>query len=71
VRDAVRAGGDPAAELRDVLGALREEGITALDATNPGERGKAVASTIKASLRRLTPGEQARYRELIHRPGYG
>ena len=40
------------------------EGITALDATNPGERGAAVAATIEVSLRRLTPDEQARYREL-------
>ena len=64
VRDAVREGGDPAAELADVLAALRDEGITALDATNPGERSAAVAATIEVSLRRLTPDEQARYREL-------
>ena len=58
-----RAGIRPA-ELADVLAALQVEGITALDATNPGERSAAVAATIEVSLRRLTPDEQARYREL-------
>ena len=38
------------------------EGITALDATNPGERSAAVAATIEVSLRRLTP---------TSRPGIG
>ena len=64
VRDAVGEGGDPAGELTDVLAALKREGITALDATNPGERSAAVAATIEVSLRRLTPDERARYREL-------
>ena len=64
VRDAVREGADPAGELREVLAALAGEGITALDAGNPGERSAAVAATIEVSLRRLTPDEQARYREL-------
>jgi hypothetical protein len=64
VRDTVGEGGDAAAELADVVAALRVEGITALDATNPGARAEAVAATIEVSLRRLTPDEQARYREL-------
>ena len=36
VRDAVAEGGDPAAELAEVLAALRIEGVTALDATSAG-----------------------------------
>jgi hypothetical protein len=64
VRDALQKGGDPADELQDILVALREEGITALEVTNPAERGKAVAATIAASLRQLTADEQVRYREL-------
>ena len=64
VRDAVADGGDPAAEFAEILEALKYEGITALDATDPGERSAAVAATIEVSLRRLTPEEQARYREL-------
>ena len=64
VRDAAAAGADPAEELTDVLAALNREGITALDATSPGARGTAVAATVEVSLRRLTPEERARYREL-------
>ena len=64
VRDAVKEGGDPAAELTDVLAALTTEGVTALDATIAGERSAAVAATIGVSLARLTPDERARYREL-------
>ena len=64
VRDAVKEGGDPAAELTDVLAALKTEGVTALDATSAGERSAAVAATIGVSLARLTPDERARYREL-------
>ena len=64
VRDAAGDGGDPATELADVLAALRIEGITALDATEPDERSAAVAATIGVSLRRLTPDEKDRYREL-------
>jgi WD40 repeat protein len=64
VGDASKNGGDPAAELAEVLAALRIDGITALDVHDPGERGKAVAATIEVSLRRLTPEEQARYQEL-------
>jgi hypothetical protein len=64
VRDAVDDGGDPAAELAEVLAALKSEGITALDATSASERSAAVAATVEVSLRRLTPDERARYREL-------
>jgi WD40 repeat protein len=64
VRDACQDGGDPAAELAEVLAALRIDGITALDVHDPEERGKAVAATIEVSLRRLTPDEHARYLEL-------
>ena len=64
VQDARREGGDPAVELREIVAALRTEGITALDAVDPDERGTAVAATIEASLRRLGPDERARYREL-------
>ena len=64
VRDAVQEGGDPVAELRDVVTALRVEGVTALDARNVTERAEAVAATIEVSLRRLTPDEHSRYREL-------
>ena len=64
VRDASEEGGDPTAELSEVLAALRIDGITALDVQDPGERSKAVAATIEVSLRRLTPDEQARYLEL-------
>ena len=52
------------ASCGEVLAALAGEGITALDATNAGGRSTAVAATIEVSLRRLTPDEQARYREL-------
>ena len=62
--DAVREGGDPVDELSDVIAALGDEGITALDTTNPDGRSAAVAATIEVSLRRLAPDEQARYREL-------
>jgi WD40 repeat protein len=64
VRDAVRNGADPAGELEEVLAGLRAEGITALDPTNPSDRGRAVAATIEVSLLRLTPDERARYLEL-------
>jgi len=62
--DAVCAGGDAAAELREVLAALRVEGITALDVANPSQRSEAVTATIEVSLRRLTPDERSRYEEL-------
>ena len=64
VRDASKNGGDSAAEMAEVLAALKIDGITALDVHDPEERGKAVATTIEVSLRRLTPEEQARYQEL-------
>jgi WD40 repeat protein len=64
VRDGVREGGHPLGELAEVLAALRSEGITALDATNPTDRGMAVAATIEISVHRLTADEQARYRQL-------
>jgi hypothetical protein len=64
VQDASRDGGDPGAELREVLVALAGEGVTALDAHSPDERSAAVAATIEVSLRRLSLDEQARYREL-------
>ena len=56
VRDAVREGGDPAAELTEVLAALKTEGVTALDATSAGERSAAVAATIEVSLAPVDPG---------------
>jgi hypothetical protein len=49
VGDGVREGGDPAGELAEVLAALAVEGITALDAAHPDERGMAVAATIEVS----------------------
>lgn len=64
VRDAVREGGNAAGELREVVGALRDEGLTALDATDQRDRSTAVAATIEVSLGRLTADEQDRYREL-------
>ena len=64
VRDAVKEGGDPSAELTEVLAALKTEGVTALDAASPSERSAAVAATIGVSLARLTPDERSRYREL-------
>ncbi|MGE3413799.1 MAG: NB-ARC domain-containing protein [Dehalococcoidia bacterium] len=64
VRDAVHDGGNPATELAEVLAALRNEGITALDAADSSERSRAVASTMEVGLRRLTPDEQARYFDL-------
>lgn len=64
VADAVSAGSESSAELTDVLTALRVEGVTALDVSNTRQREHAVAATIEVSLRRLTPDEQARYREL-------
>ena len=64
VRDAVTEGGDPAAELTDVLAALKSEGVTALDATSVGERSAAVAATIGVGLARLTPDERSRYWDL-------
>ena len=59
VQDAVRVGADAAEELADVLEVLKRDGITALDATNPGERSAAVAAKVGVSLRRLTPDERA------------
>ena len=64
VRDAVKDGGGPGRRAARGAGGAAEEGVTALDATNPGERSTAVAATIGVSLRRLTPDERARYREL-------
>ena len=64
VRDAVREGGDPADEFAEVLTALRDEGITALDATDAARRSAAVAATIEVSLSPADPEERARYREL-------
>jgi hypothetical protein len=40
------------------------QGITALDPKNTGGHSRALAVTVDASMRRLTPDEQARYREL-------
>jgi hypothetical protein len=64
VNDAVRAGGNAEAELREVLAALRADGITALDVANPSQRSEAVTATIEVSLRRLTPDDRSRYEEL-------
>ncbi len=64
VRDGVTAGGDPVEELREILRALRSDGITFLDVSDEGSRSRAVADTIEASLRRLTPDERERYLEL-------
>jgi hypothetical protein len=55
VHDSLTDGGPPDAELADVLAALKSEGITVLDATNPEERNTAVAATVEVSLRRLSP----------------
>jgi hypothetical protein len=67
VQDAVRVGG----ELRDVLAALRgddvtvlDDPVTPLDVDSPGQRSRAVAPPIEASLRRLTAAERDRYLEL-------
>ncbi|GIF17834.1 hypothetical protein Ate02nite_05640 [Paractinoplanes tereljensis] len=64
LRDGVEHGGDPAAEMREVLGALHADGITVLDVGDAGSRATAVARTIGASLRRLTDDECSRYLEL-------
>jgi hypothetical protein len=64
IRDALDGGGDPAAELVDVVAALESEGITALDAANDGRRSAAVAATVEISMSRLAPDERERYREL-------
>ena len=64
VQDDVDDGADAAAALRDVLRALKDDGITALDVDDPQQRSRAVGRTIDASLERLQPEERARYAEL-------
>ncbi|MCY1145015.1 DUF4062 domain-containing protein [Actinoplanes sp. Pm04-4] len=64
VRDGVAAGGNPENELRDILQALREGGITVLDIGDEGARSEAVARTVEAGLRRLTSDERSRYLEM-------
>ncbi|GIF17833.1 WD40 repeat protein [Actinoplanes tereljensis] len=64
VRDGITHGGDPVSEMREVLDALRADGITVLDVGDAGSRTTAVARTIDASLRRLAADERDRYLEL-------
>jgi WD40 repeat protein len=64
VRDAVRGGGDADGELRQIVAALRTDGITALDVASPDQRSYAASRTIDVSLRRLAPDERDRYAEL-------
>jgi len=64
VRDAVTVGADAAAELAEVLGALRSGGVTVLDVTNPDTRTRAVARTMEVSLQRLDAVQRQRYLEL-------
>ena len=64
VRDAVEPEPMPLPRLRVVLDALRSDGITALDVTDPDARGRAVARTIEVSLDRLTSTQRDRYLEL-------
>jgi hypothetical protein len=64
IHDSITDGGAADTELANVVRALKSDGITALDATNPDERNTAVAATVEVSLGRLSPDEQARYREL-------
>jgi WD40 repeat protein len=64
VSEAVAAGGNPVPELREVLEALRTDGVTVLDVADTAERHRAVARTIEVGLGRLSRSERDRYLEL-------
>jgi WD40 repeat protein len=64
VAEAVRAGATAEHEMREVLAALRRDGITVLDVGNPDQRSRAAARTIGISLDRLDLDERQRYLEL-------
>jgi hypothetical protein len=62
---AEQEGGRPIDDaLREIFDELRRRGPSILDAADPGNRHGAVATTIQASLDRLTPDQRARYLEL-------
>jgi WD40 repeat protein len=64
VTEAVADGANAEREMREILAALRTDGITVLDVGNPDQRSQAAARTIEVSLDRLTVEERERYLEL-------
>ena len=58
------AGSSAADALVEITAALTESGPTVLDVTDPDRRHAAVATTLQASLARLTPEQTERYLEL-------
>ena len=65
LRDRVCEGGEPLAiAIADANERLDEEGLTTFDATDEGDRTKAVALTINLSLSLLNAAQRARFEEL-------
>ena len=63
-RDRVNRGQTAAAALQAILSRLRQQGPTVLDVKDPGQRHRAVATTVEISIGQLDAAERDRYLEL-------